>query len=153
MPPVELTLDAAPSATGLRADGLARVALAKVVCTGVATVASLAYLHAVNPNLPGHYPLCPTYALTGWYCPGCGSLRALHDLTTGDLASAWSMNPLAVLVVPYLVWAWIAWLRRVVTGRPRQFLAPAWVPMTIGVAMVLFAVLRNVPAFAFLAPH
>ena len=24
---------------------------------------------------PGHYPLCPTYALVGIYCPGCGMLQ------------------------------------------------------------------------------
>ena len=42
---------------------------------------------------PGHYPTCPFLAITGWYCPGCGSLRAVHDLLHGDLAGAVRPQP------------------------------------------------------------
>lgn len=120
---------------------------------GLAGVGAVALLHFVDPNQPGHYPVCPTYALTGLYCPGCGALRALHYLTVGDLGAAASMNPLAVLAVPYLIWAWLAWLRRKATGRPRSFLVPGWVVGTVGVAILTFGVLRNIPGFEILAPH
>ncbi len=120
---------------------------------GAGAIAGLVLLHAVDPNQPGHYPPCPTYALTGWYCPGCGALRALHFLTVGNLGGAWSMNPVAVLALPYLAVSWFLWGRRVVTGKGRAFLAPAWVLWAVGIGLVLFGVLRNVPGLEVIAPH
>ena len=29
------------------------------------------FVAAVDPNTPGHYPVCPLLRLTGLYCPGC----------------------------------------------------------------------------------
>ncbi len=128
-------------------------AAGRVAAVAVGATAVVTALAVVDPNQPGHYPVCPTYALFGLYCPGCGALRSVHDLAVGDVGSAWSMNPLAVLAVPYLIWAWVAWARRVITGKPRAFLAPGWVPLTVGVVIVAFGVLRNVPGLEFLAPH
>ncbi len=128
-------------------------ALAYVVGVGAAAAGATAYLAAVNPHEPGHYPLCPTLALTGFYCAGCGALRAVHDLTRLDLAGAWGMNPLLVLALPFLVLAWGAWLWRTWTGRPRRNLAPPWVIWVIFAVVVGYSVLRNVPALApWLAP-
>ena len=45
---------------------------------------ALATLATVDPNQPGHYPTCPFLATTGFYCPGCGALRAVHDLLHGE---------------------------------------------------------------------
>ena len=128
-------------------------AVARVALVGLGAAAATVTLTLVDPNQPGHYPACPTFALTGLYCPGCGALRAVHDLAVGDLVGAWAMNPLVVVAVPYLIWAWAAWARRVVTGKPRSFLAPGWVPMMIGIGIVAFAALRNVPGLEVLAPH
>src|SRR5690606_2629375 len=36
----------------------------------------------------GILPSCPFYTLTHWYCPGCGSQRALHALLHGDPGTA-----------------------------------------------------------------
>jgi hypothetical protein len=127
--------------------------LASVITVGAAGAASVLLLHFVDPNQAGHYPVCPTYALFGVYCPGCGALRATHDLTNGDLAGAWAMNPLAVLAAPYLLWAWGAWLRRTITQRPRKFLAPGWLVLAIAIGILAFGVLRNLPGLEFLAPH
>jgi Protein of unknown function (DUF2752) len=54
---------------------------------------------AVDPNVPGRYPRCPFLSLTGLPCPGCGSLRALHDLVHGDLPSALGHNALFVVAL------------------------------------------------------
>lgn len=121
--------------------------------TGAAGIGATLLLHLVDPNQPGHFPICPTYAIAGVYCPGCGALRAVHDLTVGNLGAAWSMNPLTVLAVPYLIWAWLAWVRRAATGRPRSFLAPGWLIISLGIGIGLFAILRNIPGLEFLAPH
>jgi hypothetical protein len=118
-----------------------------------AAAAGLATLALVDPNRPGHYPTCPFFWLTGLYCPGCGSLRALHDLAVLDVAGAWGMNPLLMLVLPFLVGSWIAWTRRSVTGGHRRNLAhPGWIWALFGLVMA-FWVARNIPALApWLAP-
>lgn len=83
------------------------------LAVGALTVCAAAYVGLVDPNEPGHYPLCPTKALTGLDCPGCGGLRATHALVTGDLVGALDHNAFVVLVViPLAVVAWVAWLVR-----------------------------------------
>jgi len=128
-----------------------------LVVGGLVAVAT-AYVAAVDPNRPGHYLVCPVYLLTGHYCAGCGALRATHDLAHGDLAGAWAMNPLWVLVVPLLVLAWLRWSVRSWRGPGAARSAPAaqrvvWVPWVALGATVGYTILRNVPALApWLAP-
>lgn len=123
------------------------------VAAGVVAAAALGYVGAVSPYQAGHYPVCPSLWLTGWYCPGCGSLRAVHSLVTGDLAGAMAMNPLAVLAAPALVLAWVVWLRRGVTGRDRSWLAPGWVVWGLLTVVLAYWVARNIPALQpWLAP-
>lgn len=107
---------------------------------------------AVDPNEAGHYPTCPVLELTGYFCTGCGVLRAVHALLRLDLATAWQMNPLFLLVIPMIIGSWVAWLIRAWTGRPRRWLAPPWLVGTLLAAMFVFTVARNVPAFGWLAP-
>ena len=47
-------------------------------------------------------------ALLGVQCPGCGSLRGVHDLATGQVAEAVGHNALLVPVLAVLVWWWAA---------------------------------------------
>ncbi len=120
--------------------------------SGAAAAALSAYVWAVDPNTPGHYPVCPTYALTGIYCPGCGMLRAAHALLHGDVAGSFAMNlffpPLALLTVVLLLrWAWARWQGRRITWTPRPWLA--WTVLAMTVA---FMVARNLPWFPFLRP-
>ena len=72
-----------------------------------------------DPHVSGAAGECPFLALTGLYCPGCGSLRALRDLTDGDLAGALSHNVLAVAMLAVLVvWAARLWLAGDAGPRP-----------------------------------
>lgn len=117
------------------------------VAAGVAGFAG--YVAVVDPNQPGHYPTCPFLALTGYYCPGCGTLRAIHALTHGHLAEAAGHNPLALAALPPLAWLWTRWAR----GRPM----PAWIlrpSPAIGVAVltICFWVVRNLPFGHMLSP-
>lgn len=115
------------------------------VAVGVVVGAAVAYVGLVDPNRPGHYLACPLLTLTGLACPGCGGLRATHDLVHLDVASAWAMNPLWVVVAPVLVVLWALWLVRAWRGRsaPR---VPSWVAWSSLAVLVAFGVLRNVPA-------
>ncbi|WP_201774457.1 DUF2752 domain-containing protein [Demequina sediminicola] len=120
---------------------------------GAGAAAAAWYVSDVDPNEPGHYPTCPSLWLTGLYCPGCGSLRAIHHLGNGELAAAWAMNPLAVIVIPWLVWRWVRWIWQATGHRVSRRLAPAWAIYALFGAVCLYAVLRNIPMFEpYLAP-
>jgi len=107
---------------------------------------------SVDPNAAGHYPTCPFLAITGWYCPGCGALRAVHALAHGDLVTALARNPFTVVAVGYLVVTWLLWFRRSAKGRPLRWLAPPWVLYGVLSAILAFWVLRNIPGWTWLSP-
>ena len=118
------------------------------LATLVGALAGLGYLAAVDPNQPGHYPLCPTQALFGVDCPGCGVMRGTHDLVTGNVSGALDHNLLLVVFVPLAVVLWVRWLGRSWRGEERavtheQFRRRNMV-MIIGLVLVLaFGVVRN----------
>jgi len=135
------------------------------LAVGAATVLASVYLGLVDPNVPGHYPLCPTKAITGLDCPGCGGLRAVHSVLHGDLRGALDHNAFVVLVVlPVAVVLWARWVWHAWRG-PEPSAGGATsdsvdVPMpsslllwSIVVLALVFSVVRNVgavPAFAWL---
>src|SRR4051795_13168531 len=63
-------------------------------------------LHLRDPHRSGSFGVCPWLLLTGTYCPGCGGLRAVNDLTRGDVGAAASSNLLFVVSAPVLVVWW-----------------------------------------------
>ena len=64
----------------------------------------------VDPNEPGHYPVCPTRWLFGVDCPACGMLRGTHDLLHGNLAGAADHNILIFALYPLVIVLWARWL-------------------------------------------
>ncbi len=107
-------------------------------------------LVVVDPSEPGHYPLCPFRAVTGLDCPGCGTLRGIHELATGHPLAALDQNALAIVVLPALILVWIAWVRRAWTGEPRPAPHRPWVPFTVLVLVLGWWVVRNIPTVPFL---
>lgn len=118
----------------------------------VGAIAATALVALRDPH-DGGYGLCPVLAVTGWYCPTCGGLRAVHDLVTGDLAGAWAMNPLVTVGVPLAAIALVVWTARARLGRPARQL-PVWLIVGGAAVLIAFGVLRNLPVLApSLAPH
>lgn len=113
-------------------------------------------LHVADPSGVTPFPVCPFYAITGLYCPGCGTLRALHALLHADIRSAFGFNAVTVLLFPMLVVAWLSVGIAGIGGRqpPRLWNAPRWTGWAIAVGVGLFWILRNVPAapFSWMAP-
>jgi hypothetical protein len=110
-------------------------------------------LHVRDPHDSGSWGYCPSAAL-GVYCPGCGGLRAVNDLTHGQIGAAASSNVLFVALLPLLVfllgrWAYERWTGRV--RQPNVRLVRAFL-VSLGVAAVVFTVLRNLAIGAWLAP-
>ena len=50
-----------------------------------------------DPADTGLFPPCPFLTLTGLQCPGCGTLRGLHQLLNGHLIAALGLNIVMVL--------------------------------------------------------
>lgn len=120
--------------------------------TLAAVAGAFGYVATVDPNEPGHYPVCPLFRLTGLLCPGCGGLRSAHAFAHGDLLTALGSN--AVATAGYLLFAafWALWLVRTARRKPlRVGVPPRWW-WGIGALMVVFSVVRNLPAGSALAP-
>ncbi len=118
------------------------------IATGVLAVGACTYLALVNPNDAGHYPVCPSRALFGIDCPGCGGMRGMYCLMHGDVAGALNHNVLLFAIVPIAIALWILWLVRSIRGvypavNQRQFKHRN--TMLIGglVVLLAFGVIRN----------
>ncbi|MGW0330668.1 DUF2752 domain-containing protein [Streptomyces sp. NPDC003011] len=113
---------------------------------------AFAYVGTVDPNQPGHYPVCPLLRLTGLYCPGCGGLRSAHAVVHGDVLTALQDN--AAAVVGYLGFAvlWTVWVVHAVRGRPLRIDPSPVLLWTLGVSLLVFTVVRNLPVGGWLRP-
>ena len=60
-------------------------------------LAGVGMLFAFDPAVTDWFPSCPLFALTGWLCPLCGSLRAGHALLHGHVGAALALNPLTTV--------------------------------------------------------
>lgn len=98
-----------------------------------------------DPQKTAFYPKCPFYLTTGLLCPGCGSLRALHELSHGHLVAALRLNPLLLLVLlPAASWAGLRFLVYKTTGKkwPALFLRKEWCWVLLAL-VVIFGIVRN----------
>jgi ABC-type transport system involved in cytochrome c biogenesis permease subunit len=125
------------------------------VLVTIAMVAAAGVFFFFDPAQGGFYPSCMFHNLTGLNCPGCGSLRALHHLTHGELLAAFRSNPLLITLLPLFAFIGARWLKRgrVTFANDLILLRPA-VAWTLLVITIAFAVLRNLPwpAFAWMSP-
>ncbi|WP_443047874.1 DUF2752 domain-containing protein [Streptomyces sp. H39-S7] len=137
--------DPAPPAGRLR-----RAAVPLGVLAGV--VSAFAYVASVDPNTPGHYPVCPLLAYTGIFCPGCGGLRSAHAFAHGDVGAALGLNALAVACYVLFAVVWTVWLSRTLRGRAFEIRLRPVYWWAVGAAVLFFGVARNLPFGSALAP-
>ena len=119
----------------------------------LAAVAALV-LFCFDPRQYHFYPICFFRQATGLLCPGCGALRALHQLLHGHLAAAFRFNPMLVVSLPVFVCLGTRYGLRQVTNQPASFtLRPVWLWLIL-TAVLVASVLRNLPGapFALLRP-
>ncbi|MGW5074498.1 DUF2752 domain-containing protein [Rhodococcus sp. NPDC004095] len=130
-----------------------RERMAGPVGVAAAGLAVAALLYVRDPHRPGAYGFCPFHALTGLWCPGCGGLRAVHDLTHGEVWASLSSNVFVAPLVLVLVLAWVRWVRRRRRGEDgRMIVLSARTSVTVLIALAVFTVVRNTPWGSVLAP-
>lgn len=126
--------------------------LIKILIAGI-TVVFLAVLYFIkDARHPGFFPACPFHSLTGLYCPGCGSQRAISSLLHGNVYQALSYNSLLVASLPLLMCSAYGSVISVFrTQKANQAIFYNPVVAKIILALVLtFWLLRNIPVYPFL---
>jgi hypothetical protein len=103
-----------------------------------------------DPHHHGSWGICPSAAM-GVYCPFCGGLRAVNDLTHGDVLAAASSNLMLVVALPFALVALGLWVSDAWRGTRRTIAVPVPAVWLVVALVVGFAVLRNIPG-SWLAP-
>ena len=116
----------------------------------LSTLLALVYLRLFNPSTSGLYPPCPFRLLTGLNCPGCGTLRGLHQLLHGHPLAALGLNPLLILMLPVMAYIFLSSALVAARGRglPRVSPPPALI-RAIFLVVIAFWILRNIPVYPF----
>jgi hypothetical protein len=118
-----------------------------IIALSAAAVAAAVVYFLFDPLKAGFFPPCPFHLLTGLYCPGCGTQRALHALLHGHLAAAAGYNLLSVAALPVVGYGLVTEAADRLRKRPRggNFLYRPWFSRAVLVAVVVFWILRNLP--------
>ena len=103
-------------------------------------------------NSPGLPDLCPLHRTTGLWCPLCGGTRATRELMHGDLGAAMGYNPFALVLEAVVIVLVARWLLASARGLRRP-LVTGREGILLGVALAVFAVVRNLPGmWVYLGP-
>jgi len=111
-----------------------------------------AYVFVFEPGKTGLFPICMFRFLTGFQCPGCGSTRALHQILHGHLLAAFMLNPLFLIALPFIFYAFLRYTVTVMRGGvPRPNALPASYIYAIFFVVVSFWIFRNTPFYPFVS--
>ncbi|MCY7422756.1 MAG: DUF2752 domain-containing protein [Chitinophagaceae bacterium] len=96
-------------------------------------------------------PQCPFHLLTGFYCPGCGSQRALSSILHGEFLQALRFNVLLIASLPLLMYSATVMIVNKTTGNHivQKFFYSASFGRIVLIVILAFWFLRNLPFFPF----
>ncbi len=91
---------------------------------------------------PKQYRLfCPIHALTGLWCPGCGSTRAAESLIRGDFPAAVSNNAMLIAAPVFML---------IGVALDKKSKKALYIYLALLLVLVIsFTVLRNIPGSSF----
>jgi uncharacterized protein DUF2752 len=120
---------------------------------GALAAGACAVIWVADPTTPGGFlPVCPTKALLGIDCPGCGSLRMIYSLLHFDFLAALQFNALGLVALAFLFIAFGVWTYGRVAGRKiASWQHHRWAATVTMVLVVLWFVVRNLPFAPFTA--
>jgi len=106
-------------------------------------------LYFGHPTEYAWLPSCPFRLWTGFLCPGCGTLRAVHYFLNGRWDAAFRCQPLLFLLIPILVPLAGKLCYEHIRKTSLTFPFESQVYGLIVIAVCLFTVLRNIPLDCF----
>lgn len=117
-----------------------------IVFTGLAVL-----FYFLNPIEHEIFPHCLFHSLTGYYCPGCGSQRAIHSLLHLNFGGVIGNNFMFLPATLLLIYHYSRNLfnQQFNWKLPNIFYFKK-TPWIILIAIVLFWILRNLPFYPFL---
>jgi hypothetical protein len=115
----------------------------------------LRYLYLYG-NTEKYLPRCVIYAITGKYCPGCGSGRSSYALLHGHWLTALHKNVMFVILLPVVIYFLLKTYLDIVFAKeilPGFNLSYMIMNTAVGV-LIIYTILRNIPYYPFylLAP-
>src|SRR5215203_2998388 len=118
----------------------------------IALMGGSAYLFWFEPGKTGFFPICLFRFFTGFTCPGCGSTRAMHQILHGHFLTAFTLNPLFLLAIPFLLFAFLRYSLIVLRGGiPQRNALPAPYIYAMFFIVVSFWIFRNTPFYPFVS--
>jgi hypothetical protein len=115
-----------------------------------ATAAAYVWISDPTEANAASVPTCLVKLTTGLDCPGCGGTRAFFYLLHGNIAQAVRYHAMAVLAAPFLVWLYVGWSVKKITGK--QLPMPKFSSRALSAfiaAWAVFMVVRNIPIAPF----
>lgn len=124
-----------------------RILLCTALCT--ALLAGAVFLFFTGTGGAG-IP-CMINALTGFFCAGCGTSRALRSVLHLQFYQAFRYNPMLVILLPFIiVYICARMIDYIRTGRNN---VDSWLSFRlvwwIAILVVAYSVVRNFPFFPF----
>ncbi|MDX1766862.1 MAG: DUF2752 domain-containing protein [Arenibacter troitsensis] len=127
-----------------------------VIVFGVVFFGILLLYFFYNPSNSYYFPQCPFFTATGYYCTGCGSQRALHDLLHLDIMGVAKHN---LLFIPAFLLIAYHWIRSYTPLKNKKsfpdIIYHPKTPIVLFILISLFTILRNIHLYPFtlLAPE
>ena len=109
----------------------------------------------LDPAKHNIFPRCLFNSVTGYYCPGCGSQRAIHSLLHFDIAGVVSYNILFIPAFLLIIYHYLhPVLNRFFEWKLHNIFYFKSTPWIIFGFVLAFWILRNLPFYPFsvLAP-
>lgn len=108
-------------------------------------------------DMSANNALCTFHSATGLECPGCGGQRALYLLLHGNVLQALRHNAFFVLALPFLAYFYYMAVRVYILNERHLFSSFVFSSVFgygLLISLILFFLLRNIPAwpFFYLAP-
>lgn len=133
------------------------VQMRKIINAGLllAILLVVVLFYVLDPTQYIIFPSCPFHNLTGIYCPGCGSQRALHSLLHFDIAAVISYNFLFLPAALFILYHYVhPVLNRFFGLKLPNLFYKNQTPWVIFALVILFWIARNLPWYPFsvLAP-
>ncbi len=100
------------------------------------------------------YPPCIWLSLTDTNCPGCGSMRGIQSVIQGNILGLLENNIFVFIALPFLFYSFIILGIKAFRGyKPLTVFLTQNEIYFIVFMIVLFWIVRNIPAFEILAPN